>query len=342
MTFDELETRLFSQTAEETAALQVLPQTLRLAELPETELAEAAQCTGQAPGLFQYELDARGFTPTELMFESQRGMFHIAQHNRYRAEPIHRHRFFEVIIVYAGQCTLRIEDSVCRMQTGDVCLLNLNTPHRISPLGAGDIVLCIRMKQELMTGPRMENTVGEIPLMQQFYFARARGETVPPYLMLHCAARASFFAIVRLMTCEYFESDMLSFSVLIGFFAPFFAELSRVWQPLTPEVKTTRLDQVLNYIKRYYRVCTVEETAQRFGYSPTYLSALIRQHTGQSFSELRRLYRLENAAELLQSSREPVGNIAASVGYSNLTWFYRAFRAQYGMTPREYRNSRTL
>lgn len=345
MTFAELETRLFSQTDSETAALRVLPETLRCAQLPVTPSpsgadAAALKAFAASPGCLSYALDARGFTSTDELFGPQAGMFHLAQQERYRAEPLHRHRFFELLVVYAGACTAQVEGETVALTAGDACLLNLNTWHRLLPLGAGDVVLCFRMKQELMSGSRMERAVGENPLMQQFYFARAQGAAVPSHLIVHCAGRDRFRATVQLMACEYFGSDRLSFSVLVGCFAPFFAELSRAWLPLAPEAETSRLEQALNYIRHFSRICTLEDTARRFGYAPTYLSALIRKQTGQSFSELRRACRLEAAAQLLVSTPDSVGDIAAAVGYSNLTWFYRAFQARYGMTPQQYRSLR--
>jgi len=349
MTFAELEDMLFSQTATETAALRLLPQTARYSTLLERGCADASErewMTEYEAGaaFLPYELDGRGFTSTEEMFGTQQGMFHLVQQERYRTEPLHRHRFFEIIIIYAGSCTMELDGEKTCLQTRDVCLLNLNTPHRILPLGAGDIVLCIRMKQDLMAGSRMENGVGDNPLMQQFYFARARGETVAPYLLLHCAERDHFGSILRLMACEYFESDVLSFPVLVGCFAPFFAELTRAWAPLQStdphSYKTNRLDSVLDYIKRFSRVCTVEDVAARFGYAPTYLSAVIKKRTGKSFSELRREHRVQNAAELLATTPDPIAEIAANVGYSNLTYFYKVFQEHYGVTPQAYRESK--
>lgn len=348
MTFAELDTMLYSQTATETAALQLLPQTQRYLVLMQ-QLENGAVLTSSdaefveqfrtSSAWMDYGLDSRDFTSTDVMFESQKGVFHIVQQERYRVEPLHRHRFFELFVVYAGSCELTIDQKKVTLHQGDVCLLNLNTMHSLHPLGAGDIVICMRMKQELMAGSRMENAVGDNLLVQQFYFARARGETVPPYLRISCAGRDHFMSIIRLMLSEYFGNDILSFPVLVGCYAPFFAELSRAYYPQAERIsnKSENFTKIIEYIKRFHRVCTIEDLAHRYGYAPAYLSALIKKKTGKSFSDLRREYRMATAAELLLTTRDTIADIATVVGYSNLTYFYRVFQQFYGMTPQEYR-----
>ncbi len=47
--------------------------------------------------------------------------------------------------------------------------------------------------------------------------------------------------------------------------------------------------------------------------------------------------RLDYAAHLLRSDETSIEGIAAACGYDNTSYFYRLFRDQYGMTPRNYR-----
>lgn len=47
-------------------------------------------------------------------------------------------------------------------------------------------------------------------------------------------------------------------------------------------------------------------------------------------------YRLAKAAELLRTTNQSVGTIAASVGFSQISHFGRLFKKKTGRTPREY------
>lgn len=48
-------------------------------------------------------------------------------------------------------------------------------------------------------------------------------------------------------------------------------------------------------------------------------------------------YRLSKAAELLKNSDEPIGNIADSVGFRQVSHFGKCFKEKTGLSPREYR-----
>ncbi|WP_242871169.1 helix-turn-helix domain-containing protein [Pseudobutyrivibrio sp. YE44] len=43
------------------------------------------------------------------------------------------------------------------------------------------------------------------------------------------------------------------------------------------------------------------------------------------------------AAYLLTNTELPVTDISADVGYNNFSYFYKIFKKEFGMTPKEYR-----
>jgi AraC family transcriptional regulator len=49
--------------------------------------------------------------------------------------------------------------------------------------------------------------------------------------------------------------------------------------------------------------------------------------------------RLERAKELLRTTREPIANIAASVGFATQSHFTASFRRRFGATPKQYRDT---
>ena len=47
--------------------------------------------------------------------------------------------------------------------------------------------------------------------------------------------------------------------------------------------------------------------------------------------------RFQKALMFLVETELPVEKIAANIGYENQSYFYRQFKARYGMTPSQYR-----
>ena len=75
------------------------------------------------------------------------------------------------------------------------------------------------------------------------------------------------------------------------------------------------------------------------GFNEKQLYRKLKQFTGLSAVEYIRSIRLKKAALLLQSGNYTVSEVLYSVGFSNASYFSRAFSAVYKMTPTEYMKS---
>jgi AraC-like DNA-binding protein len=83
----------------------------------------------------------------------------------------------------------------------------------------------------------------------------------------------------------------------------------------------------------------LDDVARRQGISPGYLRALFDRH-GSSFTDFVLSERLAMAHGLLASPRHlgrTIADIAFSCGFNDLSYFNRAFKRRFGMTPRDAR-----
>lgn len=81
----------------------------------------------------------------------------------------------------------------------------------------------------------------------------------------------------------------------------------------------------------------IEGLAKELGYSPVYAGQLVKKATGTTFSKYLLDKRCRAAAEILRTSDRPIGEIIGQVGYSNESYFRKAFREIYGVGPAGYR-----
>ena len=101
---------------------------------------------------------------------------------------------------------------------------------------------------------------------------------------------------------------------------------------------TQRLKTLLQWLSAHYtEELRVADAAGVCSFSASHFMRWFRQMTGQSFVAFLNEYRLNAAAEALQATDETVLTIASQCGFENLSYFNRAFKAHFGMTPREYR-----
>jgi signal transduction histidine kinase/DNA-binding response OmpR family regulator len=80
----------------------------------------------------------------------------------------------------------------------------------------------------------------------------------------------------------------------------------------------------------------VETLCQAVCLSRSQLHRKLQAITGQSATEFVRSLRLRRAAHLLHQQTASVSEIAYSVGFDNLSYFSRAFKEQFGLSPSEY------
>lgn len=92
------------------------------------------------------------------------------------------------------------------------------------------------------------------------------------------------------------------------------------------------------YIRRNYALpISLEEVAEKAEYNPAYFSSLFKKHTGQNFSDYLTEVRIEQAKELLKSTRDSIGEIAEKVGYTDSKYFRKLFKKVTGIRPNDYR-----
>ncbi|WFU06887.1 helix-turn-helix domain-containing protein (plasmid) [Rhizobium sp. CB3171] len=100
-----------------------------------------------------------------------------------------------------------------------------------------------------------------------------------------------------------------------------------------------RLDLILDYARQHHGDpnLSAEKAARVFGVSPRYIHRLLAP-TGQPFAEHLKEIRLDASARLLGARPdEPITAIALACGFSDISYFSRAFRQRFAESPTEYR-----
>ena len=97
------------------------------------------------------------------------------------------------------------------------------------------------------------------------------------------------------------------------------------------------LDRILAHVEEHYREeLTIGALAERFYVSPSTVSHLCKQKLGVSLHRLLTQRRLIGAKSLIDRG-VPLEEVARQVGFRDYSGFYRAFRQEYGISPRQYR-----
>lgn len=99
------------------------------------------------------------------------------------------------------------------------------------------------------------------------------------------------------------------------------------------------VEQALQYLEsNFHKQITLNEVAGQVHLNPAYFSSLFKQRTGTTFVERLTAIRMEEAKRRLMDSDDKIAAIAEETGFPNLRHFYRVFKREAKLSPKDYRS----
>ncbi|MCL6602971.1 MAG: response regulator [Paenibacillus sp.] len=121
--------------------------------------------------------------------------------------------------------------------------------------------------------------------------------------------------------------------------------LERLWRWRSEG--TDKYGDLISKVKQYISVhynndqLSLQDISRQIGVSPSHMSKVFSQETGQTMTEYLTGTRIRKAMELLKTTRQKTFEIAFEVGYNDQHYFSNLFKKFTGMTPMEYRRQGT-
>ncbi len=269
---------------------------------------------------FRYEVVVpdEGLPFRMFIFEGKDGNYKVTKH---------WHQSVELFLVLEGTIGFYINSRYFSLGEQDFVIVNANEIHSIDcPDPNRTIVL--QIPEESFEDYREEapyinfgsgsmearrRLVKLVSEMFAVYERKAYG-----YLL---QVRGAFYELLYLMVTEFKEEKLD-------------AEVVRRRRQLD------KLSQVTAFMKSHYREdIRLEQVADRFGFSPTYLSRIFRKYAQVNYRTYLIDLRVKYAVRELVNSGREIGNIAMDHGFPDGRSFARAFKKRYGCLPSEYRKN---
>ena len=274
-------------------------------------------------------------------------IFHYRE-QRGREVEVHHHDFFEVYLLLDGEVEYWVDGEICRLEAGDLLLIHPQQLHRPLPSGAEvyeRIVLWIEREYLAMLSD------ADIDLCRCF------DTTVPGHRMHIRASDTQKHAIAarlgELVRESY--SDSVGATLLAnGIFLQFMVELNRLAYQLAnaegsaggaegDSIRVTEnsalISHVLDYIGAHcHEELSLDSIADYFFVSKYHLSHAFSREVGISVYRYITIRRLMLARQLLTRGI-PAGEVCYHSGFHDYAGFYRAFKAEYGISPRAFTDS---
>ena len=112
----------------------------------------------------------------------------------------------------------------------------------------------------------------------------------------------------------------------------FFAEYQRP--------QCSKVAKVFEFIEaNFHQPLELKEVAANLGYSPAYLTNLVRQKTGKTVKQWIIERRMHQARQLLLDTEQAISQIATATGYTDTSYFIRQFKQLHGTSPNLWRKN---
>ncbi|WP_195415222.1 response regulator transcription factor [Enterocloster citroniae] len=132
--------------------------------------------------------------------------------------------------------------------------------------------------------------------------------------------------------------SIFSLDELVEYYSQFFTNLTEILKGNNVYAVSDTIEKVKIYIERnYQKNITTELISSYFYLNASYFSHVFRQKTGEKFVDYLNRIRIHKSKELLLTTDRKMYQIARSVGYDNVKYYFRVFKKTEGITPEQYR-----
>lgn len=247
--------------------------------------------------------------------------------------PAHRHSFYELLYCRsASHVDYLVGKEQHRLQRGDIIFICPGVPH-----------------QPLFPEPMEEPYIRDVIWMSQEFFTTVVTTLMPHALdsdpsglyRLEGISGASIGELFRRGVLEAEAKEPCWETAVVANTLAILALLNRAVSREKPTVRTDLLDQILAYVELHWsEKITMADVAGHFFISESTITQTFRSKLGVSFYRFVTRRRLMAAQDLIEQGI-PLETVAERTGFSDYSAFFRAFKQEYGMSPRQYRKGLT-
>lgn len=237
---------------------------------------------------------------------------------------IHWHDEIEIMYFTGGDGVLSCNLQEYNVKKGDIVFVNGKELHSGCVSGNDTAYYCFQVNTDFF-----HNLIGKEYVIFQNIFSDNE-----------CAALLD--KIIKETQSDSFDSLIETKKLMYEFFALVGEKyVNTVLSEIEYKKQFKRLDtfnSVMEYLDAHFNEdLNVDALSKQFFMSPSYFAHMFKARANRSVIEYVNEIRVSHAKSLLEKESLAIGEIACRVGFNDINYFSRKFKAITGMTPSEYR-----
>ncbi len=248
---------------------------------------------------------------------------------------LHHHDFYEIYFLISGDVTYTIESKLYKVSPGDILLISPRELHQLHIKTEREVyeryVLWVNARAIERLSTKYTNLMSCLDPRSPGY-----------HNQLHMSPedQRRIFELIDRLYGELSEGGFGRELMPECLLTQLLVEINRIAEREGPQEDSARandvVSSVVDYISDHYgEELTLESLADRFFVSKYHLSHEFSRLVGTSVHRYIMKKRLLMARSLMAQGVKP-SHAWAECGFGDYTGFYRAFKSEYGVTPREY------
>lgn len=263
----------------------------------------------------------------------------VRKHPRFAYFPEHTHNYIEVVYMCSGSMCHTINGKEIILSEGELLFLSRNTAHAIKETGIDDIAVNFIILPAFFDSSCSIIGGEETPL-KRFVAEWLCADGGPDYMHFKVAENLPVQNLVENLIWTLLNDTQNKRIINRTTMELLFMHLLGCTDTLEySEASDVEMMKVMSYIEDNYKSGSLSEIAERLHFDTARLSREIKRRTGSNYTDLVQEKRLSQAALYLKNTQMKINDISVSVGYDNVSYFYRLFKEHFGMSPKLFRSA---
>ncbi len=263
----------------------------------------------------------------------------IRAHTRFAHFPAHSHDYVEIVYMCSGTTTHIVNGKRIVLKEGELLFLCQGAVQEILPAGLNDIGVNFIVLPAFFDSVLAMMGEEDTPLRRFVVDCLKSNRDNKGYLHFEVSDVLPVQNLVENLIWTLINETPNKRNINQTTMGLLFLHLINHTDRLSCGVNENMTVRVLQYIEENYKNGSLGELSKLLHYDISALSREIKNKTGKKYTELVQEKRLSQACFLLKNTDMTVKEISEKTGYENISFFYRIFKLQYGVSPKKYRKS---
>lgn len=260
-------------------------------------------------------------------------IFHYSD-TKLKQVNLHHHDFYECYFFISGDVTYFIEGKTYFLKPGDIILINPTELHQpiinSNNIPYERIVLWIDKVF-------LNNLSTKDTNLAQCFEDSAKDNVIRANLEMQQTIKSILNKLLSLESYSSIGIDLLYKAYIIELLVHLNMILFYNGIKLDVEIKKNNLiNEIIQYINSHVEdVITIDELSEQFYLSKYHLLREFKKHTGTTIHKFIVQKKLIQAKELILKGA-PIISVYSQCGFGDYSNFFRAFKNEYGVTPKQF------